>query len=89
MILLVRIEHWLGETRVGSGANHSPSTQPPEFSVHNGERFWMYAESDPFDIPANGRSASGTATLVESGAMDAQTGEIETTPFEASLEISC
>lgn len=62
---------------------------PPEFAVHNGERFWMYADPDPFDIPANGRSARGTATLVESGAMDPQTGEIETTPFEASLEISC
>jgi hypothetical protein len=63
--------------------------EPPEFSVHNGERFWMYADPDPFDIPANGRSASGTATVVESGAIDPQTGEIETTPFEASLEISC
>ena len=63
--------------------------EPPEFSVDNGDRFWNYAESDPFDIPADGSSASGTATLVESGAFDPQTGEIQTTPFEASLQISC
>lgn len=63
--------------------------EPPEFAVHNGERFWMYDEADPFDIPASGRSANGTATLRESGAMNPETGEIDTTPFEATLDISC
>lgn len=63
--------------------------EPPELSVHNGERFWNYDESGPIDMPADGRSASGTATVLESGAMNAETGEIDTTPFEATLEMSC
>lgn len=63
--------------------------EPPEFSVDNGERFWTYHDPDPFDIPASGRSASGTAILSESGAMDPTTGEIARTPFEASLQVSC
>ena len=63
--------------------------EPPEFSVHNGERFWMYADPDPFDIPANGRSASGTATVVESGESIRRPVRSRRLRFEASLEISC
>lgn len=63
--------------------------EPPEFTVTNGERFFYYEEPQSIDIPASGRSASGTVTLLESGAMDPESGELETTPFEATLEISC
>lgn len=63
--------------------------ESPEFSVSVDQQFWFHEEGQPIDVPADGRSASGTATLLQSGAMNAETGAIETTPFDVTIEMSC
>ncbi|TDT16841.1 hypothetical protein BDK89_2439 [Ilumatobacter fluminis] len=63
--------------------------ESPEFSVSVDQQFWFHEEGQPIDVPADGRSASGTATLLQSGTMNAETGAIETTPFDVTIEMSC
>ncbi len=63
--------------------------ESPEFSVSVDQQFWFHEEGQPIDVPADGRSASGTATLSQSGTMNAETGAIETTPFDVTIEMSC
>lgn len=72
------------------GSPYDDTGDPPEVAVEvNNERFLRYQDGDPIDAPASGTAGGGTVTLSESGAMDPQTGEIEMTPVEVSLEVAC
>lgn len=63
--------------------------ESPEFSVSVDQQFWFHEEGQPIDVPADGRSASGTATLLQSGKINNETGVVETTPFDVTIEMSC